>query len=259
MISFFRRLRSGQIWNGSWAKYLLYAVGETLLVVVGILIALQVNNWNIDRLEQQKEQEILKDLNVEFRANLNDLQRVSNEHKLVFSELREIQLVTDARNYEDPRLDSLLHGVIRWFTFTERTGASSNLINSGNLNLIRNDELRDLITEWPGTVADVVDDEVYTADFIRDTMLPFLAGHYPIANLEPENIKFVNRYAGAFNSIYEPVLPISEVEWEKLLKNEEFQSLIAMRKIYEMHCILELAPAIEACKRILSLIEEEMN
>lgn len=259
MLHFFRQIRKSLMEQHKVRTYLLYAVGEIALVMIGILLALQVNNWNIERQERQKEQEILKALKVEFQANLYDLQRVSDEHELIYSELSEIQHITESRNYEDPRLDSLIHGVVRWFTFTERPSASSNLINSGNLNLITNDELRDLITQWSGTVADVVDDEVYTADFIRETMLPFLAAHYPITNLEPENNKFVKRYASTFNILYEPILSIREVEWEKLLNNEEFQSLIAMRKIYEMHCALEIVPAIEACIRTLELIEEEMN
>lgn len=260
MNSLFRNIRSKLLGEGKLAKYMIYALGEILLVVMGILIALQVNNWNIDRLELKKEQEILKALKVEFEANLYDLQRVNDEHQIIYSELRDLQEITKARNYEDPRLDSLVHGVIRWFTFTERPGASSNLINSGNLNLITNDELRDLITEWSGTVADVVDDEVFTANFIRETMLPFLAGRYPISNLEPENDKFIKRYAKQpLTRSDEPVFPVREVEWETLLTSLEFQSLISIRKIYEMHCILEIAPAIEACNKILDLIEEEMN
>ena len=50
MITFFRRIRQKLIDSGSATKYMLYAVGEILLVVIGILIALQVNNWN----EEQK-------------------------------------------------------------------------------------------------------------------------------------------------------------------------------------------------------------
>ena len=45
MITLFRRIRQELIESGSFTKYLLYAIGEILLVVIGILIALQVNNW----------------------------------------------------------------------------------------------------------------------------------------------------------------------------------------------------------------------
>jgi len=50
MIKFFRKIRQQLLAEGAVKKYLLYAIGEILLVVIGILIALQINNWN----EQQK-------------------------------------------------------------------------------------------------------------------------------------------------------------------------------------------------------------
>ena len=68
MISLFRRIRQKLIASGSLTKYLLYAVGEILLVVIGILIALQVNNWN----EQRREQAIADDVRAGI---LSDLQK----------------------------------------------------------------------------------------------------------------------------------------------------------------------------------------
>ena len=68
MITLFRRVREKLIDSGSVTKYLLYAIGEILLVVIGILIALQVNNWN----EQRKEQAIADDLRAGI---LSDLQK----------------------------------------------------------------------------------------------------------------------------------------------------------------------------------------
>lgn len=66
MITFFRRIRQSLIGEGNFPKYLLYAIGEILLVVVGILIALQVNNWNESKAQKSQEavylQFILDDL-----------------------------------------------------------------------------------------------------------------------------------------------------------------------------------------------------
>ena len=49
MIKFFRKIRYALMTNNKTAKYLTYAIGEIILVVIGILIALQINNWNEDR------------------------------------------------------------------------------------------------------------------------------------------------------------------------------------------------------------------
>ena len=58
MLTFFRRIRKGLLGTGATSKYLLYAVGEIALVVVGILIALQINNWNQERLNRLEEQQL---------------------------------------------------------------------------------------------------------------------------------------------------------------------------------------------------------
>ena len=62
MLRFFRTLRQRLLTENKFSKYLLYAIGEILLVVIGILIALQVNNWNEERNRTNTEIEYLKRL-----------------------------------------------------------------------------------------------------------------------------------------------------------------------------------------------------
>ncbi len=59
MIKFFRKILQRLLTENKFSKYLLYAVGEILLIVIRILIALSINNWNLNRLNALKEKEIL--------------------------------------------------------------------------------------------------------------------------------------------------------------------------------------------------------
>mgnify|MGYP001131487683 CR=1 FL=1 len=54
MINFFRKVRKNLLNEGKTTRYFKYAIGEIVLVVIGILIALQVNNYNNQRIDQQK-------------------------------------------------------------------------------------------------------------------------------------------------------------------------------------------------------------
>ena len=73
MIRFFRQLRQRLLTENRFGKYLLYAVGEILLVVIGILLALQINTWNEDRISKIEEQKYLKRLKQDL---LRDVERL---------------------------------------------------------------------------------------------------------------------------------------------------------------------------------------
>ncbi|NCQ59013.1 MAG: hypothetical protein GW794_14435, partial [Flavobacteriales bacterium] len=62
MIKFFRKIRQKMLKENKFSKYLLYAIGEIILVVIGILIALQINNWNENRKNSNEEIAILQSL-----------------------------------------------------------------------------------------------------------------------------------------------------------------------------------------------------
>jgi len=62
MIKFFKNIRKNLLAEGKTSKYLKYAIGEIILVVIGILIALQINNWNENRKANIEEQRILETL-----------------------------------------------------------------------------------------------------------------------------------------------------------------------------------------------------
>ncbi|MBK7871751.1 MAG: hypothetical protein IPJ74_14270 [Saprospiraceae bacterium] len=73
MLQFFRSIRRRLLESGKVKSYVLYAIGEILLVVIGILLALQVNNWNEARKARAIEHEYLLSLREEFKANLKEL------------------------------------------------------------------------------------------------------------------------------------------------------------------------------------------
>ena len=75
MLGFLRKIRKSLIESGSVSRYVLYAVGEIALVVIGILIALQINNWNEWRKDRIKETKILEDLVENLELNANTLER----------------------------------------------------------------------------------------------------------------------------------------------------------------------------------------
>lgn len=103
MIKFFRRLRQKLLSENKFSKYLLYAVGEIVLVVIGILIALQINNWN----EKRKAKELEKEILIQFKEDLSGdiesigrvefwMQKVITSSKIVVRHLKEKKAWNDS-------------------------------------------------------------------------------------------------------------------------------------------------------------------
>ncbi|MGB5172414.1 MAG: DUF6090 family protein [Eudoraea sp.] len=73
MIKFFRRIRQRLLTENKFSKYILYAIGEIVLVVIGILIALQINNWSEERKLNLQEKALLEELQKNLQSNLEIL------------------------------------------------------------------------------------------------------------------------------------------------------------------------------------------
>ena len=78
MIHFFRKIRQELLVKNKFSKYLLYAIGEIILVVIGILIALQINNWNIGRIEKEDEKKSYINIKRQVLDNKSELIKVKD-------------------------------------------------------------------------------------------------------------------------------------------------------------------------------------
>ena len=82
MINFFRKVRKKLADDNKPLKYMRYAIGEIVLVVVGILIALSINNWNEDRKDRVRENEILHDIITNLETNIVSLEKTKEEYAI---------------------------------------------------------------------------------------------------------------------------------------------------------------------------------
>ena len=81
MIKFFRNIRQNLLSEGKTSRYLKYAIGEVVLVVIGILIALQINNWNEQRKLHLKEKSFLVAIQEEFLHNRTQFDYIVSQHR----------------------------------------------------------------------------------------------------------------------------------------------------------------------------------
>ena len=146
MISFFRKIRRQLVQSGLISKYGLYAFGEIALVVIGILIALQINNWNEGRKERVLESVVLEDI----RDN------IVRNHELIYSAIETIDsinkstdLIEEAARNGFPFEHTMGHHLnqaMRSGTFLFKLNSDGyQSLQSTGFNLIQNESLKDHI------------------------------------------------------------------------------------------------------------------
>jgi hypothetical protein len=147
MIKFFRHIRKSLIEQNQMGKYLKYAIGEILLVVIGILLALQINNWNENRKLRKAEIETL----AEIKTGLNqDIEVLSNNLKLLEAkkvECRELISHVENKLPYSTKLDSLFMNVYYHKGYKTFNNSGYELLKQRGFDIIINSELRKSITK----------------------------------------------------------------------------------------------------------------
>lgn len=128
--------------------YLKYAIGEIVLVMIGILLALQVNEWNNERNRNKAEIAIVEQLKVDLIESQNNLESII-ESVEKYAEVSAIICHSFWKN-KTPH-DSIIDYMripLRTTVFSPVLGTAKSLINSGNLSLIKSDTLKNAITVY---------------------------------------------------------------------------------------------------------------
>jgi len=147
MARIFNTIRQNLLAQGRVVRYLTYAIGEIMLVVVGILIAISINTWNKGREDLQAQYELLRDL----RADLLIQQELIAE-QITFEELY-IAQTDSARGFfsgliDAVELQSLLLRLSARHTFVANKATASKMTSTGQIALLRNPELVNSIVRY---------------------------------------------------------------------------------------------------------------
>lgn len=145
MLPFFRKLRYRFASDNQFLKYSRYAVGETLLIVMGILIALQISNWKEERQLKEKERAYLKGMLRDLEVFNQELDRVIIDTKAT-SEATDTMFMLLTYNRQDILNDSMLISILSYVVdYSEisiQDATNQEIINTGSLDVISNEEIR---------------------------------------------------------------------------------------------------------------------
>ncbi len=186
MFRFFRQIRQRLLAENRFSRYLIYASGEIVLVVVGILIALQIDNWNKQRENRQNELVIIDNLHQEFQANLKTLD--STLALTLSTKQADMQLMA---LFGEPdsllkrvNTDSLIYFSTTFYRFVPTQNVLLDLLQSGRLQLISDKALKDALYDWTQTLGQV--DEYFEAvrQKTQQEIVPYLTRNYSFKDID---------------------------------------------------------------------------
>ncbi len=182
MIKFFRHIRKDLMEKNKTTKYFKYAIGEIILVVIGILIALQINNWNEQRKNLEKEATVLANIHKEFIKNKKQLDSVVMRHKIAFSSnSKMISLFPIQSKPEQALLDSLssyLFNSYAGFTFNPSQSSINALMSTSSFDIITDEKLRNRLISWNDLVEDYKEEEKNARDYTWNQYDPYMSKHF---------------------------------------------------------------------------------
>ena len=147
MLRFFSRIRKELLSDHKMSKYLLYALGEIVLVVIGILIALQINTWNENQKNREQELVILENILQDLKTDREGLLQIIERRKSKAASADVMVGYYDGAPIAQLP-DYYWHwlNVLLWETHSPRDIAFKELVNAGNLSLIRNKAIKNGFT-----------------------------------------------------------------------------------------------------------------
>ena len=221
MINFFRKTRKKLADDNKFLKYSRYAIGEIVLVMVGILLALQVNNWNELKKERLIEQKLLRALKEEINSNINQIEqgiKLQIGYKKMY-----VALLEDFANLDrtiDPiLLDSLVEGASAPHNIEIQTGVAKSIIATGDIRYLKNDQIVEFVRMFEDKIV------LVHQDFERLTNL-YVNQLWPLEN---HRVRRLNR-AHVQYYWFEVELPKSayKTDWDGFFNDIDLENTYAL-------------------------------
>ena len=199
MIKFFRKIRYNLMSENKTGKYFKYAIGEIILVVVGILIALQINNWNEGKKAKAKEREALLEIVSDLEYSLNDLDKVVNtQNNNLTKNINSLKTLIKVLQTDQKYHDSLGIHFYATNSYDEPYFKTSgyNSLSSIGMDLVEDSKIRSAIGQFYS--AAISDTEGAFSELKQDFheyMLDFIRKDFTLLTLDKgQKVLYPNNY-----------------------------------------------------------------
>ncbi len=219
MPNLFKTIRKQLAADNKPMRYFRYAFGEIILVVIGILIAVGINNWNKERLLNIKADSLIKRLYTETSKNVHSLDvqiaLITKSHSEVLTLLG--LFGPDYHTLDERYVDSLLYSIILTPIYDYSTATLDEALNTGLVSIIRSDSLRALLYTVHQKIDEIKDYELEMTNNIESVVLPYLHNEISLFQIDMRfNTSTLSHLENKLN----------EVDNRAILTKRQFQNMV---------------------------------
>ena len=200
MIKFFRKIRQDLLNKGNTGKYLQYAIGEVVLVVIGILIALSINNWNEGQSKRNAELNFYRNTKQQL---LDDADNIASEleHNIILNKQFSyaIKLIQANDKSKKDSLGKIAVNLIDYSDFDGQGNIYETMVNSGDVKLLRNPEIIEKIRRLEETYFYMNRMEAINFDAIM-SIVPEIIPNIRLSTSKVENEEYL--YGIVFENLF---------------------------------------------------------
>ncbi len=197
MIKFFRKIRQHLLSEGKTGKYIKYALGEIILVVIGILIAVTINNCNEARKDRKTEKQVLQSVLVDL---------LSNEEILKIAEVKIDRQIKETALFlelmgENP-VDSTFYKVKKYINFSSEVEdvqlnlAGIQVAINTKIELLTNDSIKKEVVQYPVFFEGYKEQENLMRDLKNNRIRPRLKEYVYLENFTTGSKEFTSDLSG---------------------------------------------------------------
>ncbi len=254
MIKFFRKIRQKLLTENKFSKYLLYAIGEIILVVIGILIALQINNSNELNKQRTKEVLFLKNLKSDLIFEESELERYTGIRESI---VNSAQVALEHFNGKPVKNVQMFNyhtfNVGIWQEFQRNNNTFLELINSGNLTIISNDSIKNGLLNLDLIYKTIISNREHLRNDLEQY---FYNPWFETVDLDPLAQSFVF-YTN--NGEFDKNIELSREELNRLLNNKVFKNGFVLSVFTNSLIIDDYKRMKDLNKKVVELINKEIT
>ena len=242
MITIFRKLRKGFLEQKRITKYAVYALGEILLVVIGILIAVAINNHLSEnkRIAQEKIHLVNIEQDLIRIQDMLQSDEIKLRHQVVTNCKKMLDIIhSNEQIYHADSINRIAFSMFILLNAEPKFTSYENLINTNDLGLIRSNEIKLMMTE----IEDLLNQRKQRTYWQNEQWLNI---NQPYIN---ENLEFLEMSPVHVHDTFE--IPVSRFanNWDRVLKDQQFRNLVFNR-------LLAADDVIEVQKKLMRKIED---